>query len=78
MSDVIITPQPPVQVEVTQTPAPTVVINQGVKGDKGDPGDGGGGLPVGGTTGQVLAKTASGPAWASFEDLTGWFENQLL
>lgn len=63
-------------VEVVQSPQVVLEVRTGIKGDKGDPGDGS--VPAGGTLGQVLAKTATGPGWASFEDLTGWFENQLL
>ena len=36
---------------------------QGQKGDKGDPGPAGAGVPDGGTVGQLLGKTESGPAW---------------
>lgn len=35
-------------------------------------------LPSGGTIGQVLTMTDTGPTWSSFSDFNVWFENQLL
>lgn len=41
---------------------------QGVKGDKGDKGDAGEGVPVGGTTGQILAKISNANYDTAWED----------
>ena len=58
-------PQQPViqfiNAEVTNGDGKTIVSGNGQRGPKGDPGDG---VPSGGTTGQIIVKTATGTAWA--------------
>ena len=64
-----LTPTAPVVVEVVPQPRVDITIDRGVtgpQGPQGDPGTPGVGIPVGGSTGQVLAKTSSA------DYATGW------
>lgn len=61
---------------IVQQPLATVIeINQG---QKGDPGPRGPGVPGGGSVGSVLVKGVTDNQWLEVQDLTLWFNNQIL
>lgn len=89
MSDIIITPSDPIDVvisnefntiEVTNDVNEIVISKrgtQGIQGDKGDKGDAGEGVPVGGTSGQVLAKvdgTDYHTQWVDDNNTLSWID----